>query len=250
MMDARDPMDRLSSAYRIEVDPETSERHVAEMGAALRSAPPMPIPTGFGLRRRIAAVAAAVVVVAPAGMALAAEDAVPGDLLYPVKEVTERVRSFVDQDIQATHRVEEVERLVFLRAPGHAVARAVERAESATVQLPDSGELRLRLELARERLQQHDEEGRLSGGDGSGDGQQQSGPDSEKAEPGAGSGTTSPSGSRGSSEQDQAGSGTTGTTLDQGEAKKGSGDAAGTMAESDRAPSTTAPRISEGSNQS
>ncbi|MFV9672307.1 MAG: hypothetical protein ACNYZH_03695 [Acidimicrobiia bacterium] len=250
MMDTRDPMDRLSSAYRIEVDPETSERHLAEMGTALRMAPPTPIPTGFGLRRRIAAVAAAVVVVAPAGMALAAEDAVPGDFLYPVKEVTERVRAVVDQDIQATHRVEEVERLMVLRAPDHAVARAVERAESATVQLPESGELRLRLELARERLQQQDEEGRLSGRDGSDEGQQQSGSDSEKAGPGAGSGTTSPSESRGSSEQDQGESGTTETTPGQGEAGERSGDAAGTMAEPDRAPSTTAPRISEGSNQS
>lgn len=238
MMDTRDPMDRLSSAYRIEVDPETRERHVAEMGVALRNAPPTPIPTGFGLRRRVAAVAAAVVVLAPAGMALAAEDAVPGDFLYPVKEVTERVRSFVDQGVRATHRVEEVERLMFLRAPGHAVARAVERAESATAQLPESGELRLRLELARAQLQMQDEQRRLTDGDGSGEGGQESGSDSEKAGPGGGTGSTGSPGTGGSSSQDQDGSGTTGTTLGQGQAEQGSGE-----------PSTTEPQGSEGSNQ-
>lgn len=246
-MDARDPMDRLTSAYLIEVDPDTQERHLAEMSAAIRTARPAPIPAGFGVRRRIAAVVAAIFVVAPAGMALAAEDAVPGEFLYPVKVITERVRSFVDHDIKATHRVEELERLVFLRAPLHSVRRAVERAESATVQLPESGELRLRLEVARERLQQQDEENRLPGQDGSGEGPQEPGSDTGKADSGAGSGTTVPSGSGGSSEQDQKGPGATGTTLGSGESKQGSGDAAGAMAEQSGTPSTTAPQNAGGS---
>lgn len=244
----RNSIDRLSSAYTMEVDAETKERHLAEMGAAIRTAPPTPIPTGFGMRRRIAAAVAAVFVVAPAGMAIAAEDTVPGDLLYPVKEITERVRSFVDDDIEATHRVEEVERLVFLRAPGHAVTRAVERAESATVQLPDSGELRLRLELARERLQQQDDESRFVSEDGSGDGRQESGSGPGKEDSGSGSGTTAPSGSGGPSEQNQQGSDTTGTTLGPGNAEQGSGDAAGTGAEPGGTPSTTM-QSSAGSNQ-
>ena len=238
MMDTRDPMDRLSSAYRIEVDPETKERHVAAVSTAIRTAPPTPVPAGFGLRRRVAAAVAAVAIVAPAGMALAAENAVPGDFLYPVKEVTERVRSFVDQDIRATHRVEEVERLMFLRAPGHAVARAVERAESATEQLPESGELRLRLELARAQLQMQDEQRRLTDGDGFGEGRQESGSDPEKAGPGGGTGSTVSPGTGGSPSQDQDGSGTPGTTLGQGQAEQGSGE-----------PSTTAPQGSEGSNR-
>ncbi|MCL1693870.1 MAG: hypothetical protein M3096_09315 [Actinomycetia bacterium] len=249
MMDARDPMDRLSSAYTMEVGSETKKRHLAEMGAAIRTAPSAPILVGFGVRRRVAAVVAAVFLVAPAGMALAAEHAVPGDFLYPVKEITERVRSFVDDDIEATHRVEEVERLLFRRAPSHTVARAVERADSATVQLSESGELRLRLEIARERLQQQDEESRLAGGDGSGEGQQESGSDSEKAGPGAGFGTTVPSGSGGSSEQDQKEPGTTGTTLGSGRSEQGSGDAAGTTVDPSGTPSTKAPQNSEGSSQ-
>jgi len=251
MMDTRDPMDRLSSAYSISVDPETQQRHIAEVSAAIRTAPAAPVPAGFGLRRRIAAAVAAIFIVAPAGMAIAAEDAVPGDVLYPVKEITERVRSYVDNDVKATHRVEEVERLVFLRAPSHAIERAVERAESATVLLPDSGELRLRLELARERLQQQDAERQEPAGDGTNDGRQESGSNAEKTSPGSGPGTTKSSGSNGSSEQSQEGPGaTTGTTLGQGRVDQDSGDASGPMSGPGEASSTTAPRNSGESSQS
>ena len=118
-MDNRDPMERLSSAYRVEVAEDTKTRHIAEMGAALKAAPPALVPTGFALRRRLAgALAAVFVVVAPVGMAVAAEDSVPGDILYPMKQATERVRAVFDDEVEATHRVEEVERLVFLRALG------------------------------------------------------------------------------------------------------------------------------------
>jgi len=161
-MDNRDPMERLSSAYRVEVAEDTKTRHIAEMGAALKSAPPAPVPTGFALRRRLAgALAAVFVVVAPVGMAVAAEDSVPGDVLYPMKQVTERVRAVFDDEVEATHRIEEVERLVFLRAPRAAITRAVERAEAATSELADRSTLGSRLESARRRLQEQDEEQRL-----------------------------------------------------------------------------------------
>ncbi len=243
MMDARDPMDRLSSAYTMEVDPETRERHLVEMGVAIRMAPPAPVPVWFGMRRRVAAAVAAIFIVAPVGMAVAAENAVPGDFLYPVKEITERVRSYVDQDIEATHRVQEVERLVFLRAPSHVVSRAVERADSATVQFAESGELRMRLEEARGRLQQLEEERQLLDGDGSGEGRQESGSNSGKAVPGEGLGTTVPSGSPGITEQNQEGAGATGTTPGQGQTGEGTGEGPGATAESSGASSTTtAPR--------
>ncbi len=160
-MDARDPMERLSSAYRVEVDEGTKTRHLVEMSAALKSAPPAPVPAGFAMRRRLAgALAAVFVVAAPVGMAVAAEVSVPGDFLYPMKQATERVRAVFDSDVEATHRVEEVERLVFLRAPRAAITRAVERAESATSELGDRGTLGSRLESARRRLQELDEEER------------------------------------------------------------------------------------------
>jgi hypothetical protein len=172
-------------------------------------------------------------------MALAAENSVPGDFLYPVKEVTERVRSYVDHDIEATHRVEEVERLIVLQAPSHAVARAVERAESATVQIPDSAELRLRLELARERLQEQDMDRQESAGDGSGDGRQESGSNPDRVGSGTDPGATTPSGPVGSPDQSQERPGTTGTTLGPGQTDQTSGDAAETMAEPGAASLTT-----------
>ena len=160
-MENRDATERLSSAYRVEVDENTKTRHLAEMGAALKSAPPPPVPAGFTLRRKLAgALTAVFVVAAPVGMAVAAEDAVPGDILYPMKQATERVRAVFDDEVEATHRVEEVERLVFLRGPRAAITRAVERAEIATSALPESGTLGSRLESARRRLQQLDEEER------------------------------------------------------------------------------------------
>ncbi len=248
MMVERDLVDRLSAAYTIEVDPETRERHLAEMGVVIQTAPSLPVRPGFGIRRRVAAVLAAIFVVAPAGVALAAESAVPGDFLYPVKEITERVRSYVDHDIEATHRVEEVERLVFRRAPGHAVARAVERAESATRQLEESGDLRLRLERARERLQEMEEERQATDGGGSGEGRQESGSDSRKTGPGEGSDDTAPSGSDGTTDQGQGRSSETGTTLGQGQTDQGSGDGDGSVVGSSGGSPTTDPGNSGDSN--
>ena len=245
MMDARDPMERLSSAYRIEVGPETRERHLAELGAATRMTPPAPVPVGFGLRRRVAAAVAAIFIVVPAGVALAAENAVPGDFLFPVKEITERVRSIVDHDIEATHRVEEVERLVFRRAPFHTVTRALERAESATLQLAESGDLRFRLERARERMQQQDEEAQPTEENGSGEGGRKSDLDpGKKTGPREDAGSTAPSGSRSSTEQDQQRSGATDSTDGQDRSGSASGGSSGSPASPGGAPSTTPPRNS------
>lgn len=154
----QDALERLSAAYRTEVEEGTKERHLAEMSTAIRTAPPVPVPTGFALRRRIAGAAAAVVVVvAPVGMAVAAEDAVPGEFLYPLKQVTERVRAFVDDDIAATHRVEEAEHLVIRGAPIVEITSAVKRAEAATSRLIEDRLLGPRLESIREHLRQQDE---------------------------------------------------------------------------------------------
>jgi hypothetical protein len=158
MMVRSDPLDWLESAYRLEIDTDTRDRHLAVVTAAIRSAPPTRVAPGFALRRRVAAVAAALLaVVAPVGIAVAAEDSVPGDFLYPVKQVTERVRGFADRDLVATHRVEEVERLLFERAPRAEIARAFERAEIAAAQLADPNTLDTRLERVRERIRRQEE---------------------------------------------------------------------------------------------
>ena len=154
----RNTSGRLSAAYRTKVEEGTRDRHIAEMNSAIRTAPPVPVPSGFALRRRVAGAAAAVVVVvAPVGMAVAAEDAVPGEFLYPVKQVTERVRAFVDDDIAATHRVEEAEYLVVRGAPLVEIASAVERAEAATSGLIEDRLLGPRLETFREHLRHQEQ---------------------------------------------------------------------------------------------
>ena len=59
-----------------------------------------------------AALATLTIVVVPVGAAVAAESSVPGEGLYPVKRVTESVRGWLDHDLIATHRVEELEVLL------------------------------------------------------------------------------------------------------------------------------------------
>ena len=207
-MPSSDALKRLSTAYRVEVDEGTKGRHIAEMSAAIRTAPPAPVPTGFALRRRIAGAAAAVVVVvAPVGMAVAAEDAVPGEFLYALKQVTERVRGFVDDDLVATHRVEEAEHFVGGGYSLVEITRAVERAEAATSRLVDDAILGPRLESVRERVRQQDEleQGAREREESPQSGRQEApdrdsengGPSRGQDTPGEGSATTSVPGSQG-----------------------------------------------------
>jgi hypothetical protein len=170
-MTDRDPFERLSSAYRMEVTEEAKDRHAAAMHAAIVSTPPSPARPRFGLRRRVAALAGVLVIAAPVGMAVAAESTVPGDLLYPVKELTERVRSVVAPELEATHRVQEAEWLFLRRAPMREIDRAVERAESATSLLEDPGVLGPRLDLIRERVLERQEQERHADHEGSAGGE-------------------------------------------------------------------------------
>jgi hypothetical protein len=145
-------------------------------------------------------------------MAVAAEDAVPGEFLYPLKQVTERVRAFVDDDVAATHRVEEAERLVVRGAPIVEIARAVERAEAATSGLTEDRLLGPRLESIRERLRQQDgldpsarerEESPQSGRQNEADRDpENAGPSGGQNTHGEGSATTSVSGSPGPGDGD------------------------------------------------
>ncbi|MEN8233507.1 MAG: hypothetical protein ABFR89_01110 [Actinomycetota bacterium] len=185
-MSARDPLQRLSSAYRLAVSDETMHRHLAEVATAIRSAPSAPLPAGFGLRRRIAAMAAALVVFAPSAMAVAADDAVPGEMLYPVKQAAERLMGLFDSKIEATHRIEEVEQLVQRRVHRSEVTHAVQRAESATAKLTEPAELELRLvraqELHKQQIEQEISEQSRSDG-------KQTAPDPGPGEAGSGEGT-------------------------------------------------------------
>jgi uncharacterized membrane protein YgcG len=161
-----DPMQRLA-AYRTEIDEGVRERHLAQMGEALRAAPTTAAPTRLGFRRRFAtALAALTIVVVPVGAAVAAESSVPGEGLYPVKRVTENMRGWVDHDLIATHRVEELEVLLDRDADDEIIAETADRATIAVAELDDPGELGPRLEQAQERIRLRSRQ-RIRGGLGS-----------------------------------------------------------------------------------
>jgi len=158
MKNPNDPTQRLATAFRVEIDPDVQERHLAEVNAALLQPPASPSLGRNVRRRRIAgALAAAALVMAPTAMAVAAEGSLPGDALYPMKQATERIRGLIDGDLVATHRVEELEALVEREASDELVSEASDRATRAVAELDDSGDLDRRLERVRERVRTRDE---------------------------------------------------------------------------------------------
>ena len=72
------------AALHIEVDETVTQRHLAEVAAELKS-PAAPSLHRRTSRVRVGALVAATLLVLLPGAALAAEGAVPGDFLYPVK---------------------------------------------------------------------------------------------------------------------------------------------------------------------
>jgi hypothetical protein len=122
--------DRLAG-IRIEIDADTAAMHLAAIEAELLS--PSPIPPRHYRRTRlpVVVVAALLLVALSAVGALAAETAVPGDRLFPVKQATEWVRSWVDPGLSAEHRVDELEALIERRAAHEAIADQLQRAETA-----------------------------------------------------------------------------------------------------------------------
>ena len=139
-------------ALRIDVDPEVEERHVASVLRELRVAPDIPValPVPRRARRRlVVTVAAAFALLLPAA-ALAAEDAVPGDVLYPVKQSTEWVRSLVDPGIGQQHRVRELEIVIDRRAPIEVVTERFDASVDAVD--GQDPELIRRVEIARQTV--------------------------------------------------------------------------------------------------
>lgn len=143
MNERPDPLDeRLRRALPTEVSPATRNRHLAVLERELAPSPPT------GWRRRVTALGAAAALTVPTGVAVAAESAVPGDLLYPVKRVTETLRRLVDADVAAEHRVEELEQLLRDRGTRARLAEAVGDASAAVSQLEPTDPLRTRYRVA------------------------------------------------------------------------------------------------------
>ncbi|HEY5652494.1 MAG TPA: hypothetical protein VIW46_13690 [Acidimicrobiia bacterium] len=96
-------------------------------------------------RRQILASIVAATVIAPAGLAAASDSAIPGDPLYGVKQLSERVLVLFDADVIARHRVEEIEAL---DAVGDSDPALVERARFALTELGSDHDLWQRLEAS------------------------------------------------------------------------------------------------------
>ena len=124
-----DPIAVLSQV-RLTLSPETRERQMAAIHDEIRRRRR----PRFS-RRRLLVVAFAILLAVPV-MALAAEDTVPGDFLYPVKRLFEPVVAVFDRDVIPTHRVDEVEDLIRADAPIDVVSDRVEEARHAVREWP------------------------------------------------------------------------------------------------------------------
>ncbi len=150
---AGDTTQRMREAFTVEMSAATKQAHEASIGDALNTAggPPVGVRTS-SWRVRVPALAAALLIVLPVGTAFAAEDAVPGDLLYPVKRLVEPIRSVVDSDVVAQHRVDELAYLLEIPGEAHRLTGAVSDARDAVSDLPADHYLRTDLEQLTDRV--------------------------------------------------------------------------------------------------
>ena len=116
--------------------------HLASIDAALGAGTVTSIGAAASRRRRIVAGIVAAALIGPTGLAAASSDALPGDTLYGVKQVSEQVVSVFDPDLVARNRVAEAEALASL---GRDADDAVTRADEAVSELPIDHPLRARL---------------------------------------------------------------------------------------------------------
>lgn len=145
--------ERMRSAFTIEMSATTKQAHEASISTALNTVGA----TTHGVRTprwrvRVPALVAGLMVALPLGTAVASEGAVPGDLLYPIKRLVEPIRSVVDPDVAAQHRVEELARLIDSPASSDRVADAVFDARDAVGDLPADHLLRAEFDKLTDRL--------------------------------------------------------------------------------------------------
>jgi hypothetical protein len=135
--------DRLRHVFWRPVSGDARRLHQAAIDEAVRHHVP---PEGMvhTRRRLVAMLLVATLGLLPVGMAVAAESSLPGDPLYPIKRATEAVRSLVDSDITAEHRVAELEELVIRDAAADEIAAQVDRAQAAVDGLQHDNPLRPR----------------------------------------------------------------------------------------------------------
>jgi hypothetical protein len=191
-------LEKRLADLRLDADDDVALRHLSSMRAALLEAPTVEVPVraAYGRRSRVlrsAAVLAAVTVILAFPLAaVASDDAMPGDPLYQVKRSLEWVRSAVDSDVAARHRIEELEVAV---ETGQAPAVVAERLADATAAAEGgSPELERRLERVRQQIRRQARLGQAGSADSVSPGLQRDDPDGESVGPGSG-GSEGPDGS-------------------------------------------------------
>lgn len=142
---SNDPIEQLKS-LRLNVDPAVRDQDLAAIDSALATRP-----NPGRSRRWILGVVAATLIVGPVA-GLAAEQAVPGDLLYPVKVGLEPVRELFDSNVVADHRVEELDELVTTGAEDEIIDRQVDIARDALVDV-DAPQLETRFDRLVDRIE-------------------------------------------------------------------------------------------------
>ena len=130
-----------NSMSEVSLADDVKAAHLSAISEALAGAPVVPLDRVSRRRRVIAAVTAAALI-GPTGLAAASGDALPGELLYGVKQVSEQVTSLFDPEVIARHRIEEAEALEML---GRRSDDAITKARDAVAGLPEDHELRQRL---------------------------------------------------------------------------------------------------------
>ena len=149
----QDLKSRLAT-LNITIGDEIARQHLDAISDELRK--PQPLQRPARRRVRIAALATAAVLVALPATALAAEAAVPGDLLYPVKRAVEFVLSVVDPNLEAEHRIEELEAVIERDAPAVEIESRLSAAEDAVRDRDIPVGLTDRLNAARDRVGEGD----------------------------------------------------------------------------------------------
>ena len=142
-----------AASEAIQMSESSQARHLEAISAALSSVDATSDADVVALsatgasrrRRRIVASVVAAAVIAPAGLAAASEGSVPGDALYPVKQISERVLVIFDSDVIAQHRIEEIE---VLEAAGRFDAELYDDARTALTELGEDHALWQRLAAA------------------------------------------------------------------------------------------------------
>ena len=103
--------------------------------------------------RYIAIMSAVFFTILPVGAGIAAETAVPGDALYPVKRTTEWVRGWFDDSLAANHRIDELEAVLDRQEDAEVVSDRLRDAEVAVSDRPGNVRLTDRLDQARDRFE-------------------------------------------------------------------------------------------------